>query len=175
MYCQGSWKEDTKRESVTEIAVRERVTSKDSHLIWFLYATPPSIAKAIETRIAVSRTKLGDRSLLFNGGENVPEELPKKLEDFLRVKDTVLTREQRCSGWFVMRQFRVTSTVAGIFLLSYATLISTIGNDTSKVTKISETECMCLIRNPCFSSSRSTEHMMRGTANDRPVIASLNS
>jgi hypothetical protein len=82
----------------------------------------------------------------------------------------VLTIGQRCADWFVLRQFRVTGTNAGRFLMedenvrtelgSFPRHIATVGEGMKSLTR-STTEKIQALVSSCSSTARSTEAMMR--------------
>lgn len=164
---------DRKRETVTAIAVRERGTEKATQIIRFLSAVPPGITDSIQTWVAVPRSNEDDRRLLFNGKREGCMEVQINMEDELRKRTMVLTKGQRCADWFILRQFRITGTIAGQILLSNSVIMSTIGRPTQQSHSISKPECLNNLLKSWFSSSRSTETMMRGSGNEGAVLNAL--
>ena len=87
----------------------------------------------------------------------------------------MLKIDQRCADWFVLRQFRVTGTSAGKILSNNNEVRNSIGMD-SNVAQSTEQALQKILQSflkTWFSSSRSNEPMMRGTANESEIIASL--
>lgn len=164
---------DKRKETVIAVGVRERGTDKACCVIRFLYAVPQSIADAIKTWVAVPRYNFEDKCLLFNGGEYDMSDLKKSLEDRLKNESIVLTKCQRCADWFVLRQFRITGTIAGRILLTDSVIRSKIGRSTDLETPMTTADCFKRLVSSWISSARSTEHMMRGTRNEGNVINAL--
>lgn len=84
------------------------------------------------------------------------------------------TIDQRCADWFLLRQFIVTGTIAGMVLLSDSPVVDVLGivSAVSEET-IRPNEVLQNLSGSCLTSSRSTEAMKRGTANEGAVLAAL--
>lgn len=52
------------------------------------------------------------------------DKLKNDFEEKLKETTSSLTKGQRCEDWFILRQLRVTGTVAGIVLLCDSTILS---------------------------------------------------
>ena len=85
----------------------------------------------------------------------------------------MLTTGPRCADWFCMRKFRITGTVAGIILLSDPYCLLGIGHEQSQSVSRTKVEFMKLLVGSWFSTTTSTEPMMRGTVNETSVLSSL--
>ena len=109
------------RPKVTALAVREKGSAKCSKIHRFMYCVPSTLSKSLEAWIAVlSKLALEQKLFSKRGDDNrivspaVDPLDPKDVPDrHLLCKCTVLTINQRCADWFVLRQLRVTGTGAG--------------------------------------------------------------
>jgi hypothetical protein len=106
--------------------------------------------------------------------------LKRQIEEQVHRRCRALTLGQRCADWFVLRQFRVTGTNASSILLKRNVSRSCLGlgcGQNCDNSRFSEEESpralLETLAKSWFSSSRSTEEMMRGTANEGSVIRSL--
>ena len=80
--------------------------------------------------------------------------------------------DQRCADWFVMRQFRVTDTVGSNIVTCCPELSETMGYEPKEI-PFSISDPKALMRRLCnswFTTKRSSEAMMRGTANEDAVL-----
>ena len=173
---------ETGRSRVTALAVRERGTTKFSHIIRFMYSIPSDIAQRVENWVAVPHSGSSSRMIFGKRSDDGRIVRPSSLsldyrdtmERFLLSKCIVLTVGQRCADWFVLRQFRVTGTNAGMILLAATDIRSSIGLPARSVdpdTSLAGT--LGSLTRSWFSTARSTEPMMRGRANEGAVLASL--
>ena len=115
------------RQRVSAVAITERGTNKFSKVLRFAHNLPSSIAKSIDTWVSSPRPE-ARASLLFGAWANRISPRTWPLENKSSTKSAVarevmkhcqiLTIGQRCADWFVMRQFRVTGTLAGRFIMS---------------------------------------------------------
>lgn len=172
-----------RKSQVSAIAVREKGNEHFSKVLRFMYTVPTSLARSIETWIAVPKGEFLHHGILFS--ERVKEGGPLvasdengsgkgTIESMVLGSCIVLTISQRCADWFTMRQYRVTATMAGKIILRDERVLELLGYTTphsSPETDLSET--MKALVDAWFSSSRSTEPMMRGSANEGAVIAAL--
>lgn len=140
-----------------------------------MYVVPPAIAKFMETWVAIQRSNLPDVRLLTRNNTNDQNQLRSTVESRIKSNCVVLTRAQICAEWFTLRQFRVKDTVAGIFLLADETVMSSIGHEVEMITEKSLSELMRELAKSRFWSSRSREHMVRGSVNEGPVMLALSS
>lgn len=69
----------------------------------------------------------------------------------------------------------MTRTVAGTVLLYDSTILSMIGHGSSATVAQTQGDFMHLLEQSWFSSSRLTEHMMRGTMHEPRVFHALKS
>ena len=125
---------------VVATAMKKRPTRKFCKLIRFLYSVPPHISSAVETWIAVPKSKLTSNLLFDNRSEggmvvaSVISSHEKKafMESFLLQNCNVKTIGQRCADWFLLRQFRVTGTSAGQLLLLDSSTTEMLGINTAE-------------------------------------------
>jgi hypothetical protein len=175
---------------VTAVAVRERGNEKHSKVLRFAYRASPPLSTAIETWVAVPGGGLTTETLFVKRDDTgricIPSpdsDAPKDVvERVVLANCVVLTVGQRCADWFVLRQFRVTGTNAGKFLMSDNEVRTAIDYDiTDSFTQILEPlDCnSCDSRTSFslfaywFSSCRSTEPTMRKSANVGAVLRAL--
>lgn len=85
----------------------------------------------------------------------------------------VLVVAQRCVDWFTLRQFCVTGTMDGSLLPSSTDVQTFLGYAQANSAACTAKEIMRSLDDSWFSSSCSTERMMRGTANECSVIGSM--
>ena len=169
----------------TAVAVRERGSQKFSKVLRFIYNVPTSISQMIETWIAVPYSttheqklfsKRTDSGLILHPPDTSPD-LKDELERRILQKCVVLTVGQRCADWFVMRQFRVTGVTARKIVCSDSNLRTLLGlpqrNSTIEEEQTSSEFVLRTLMRSWFSAARSTEAMMRGTANEVAVFAAL--
>lgn len=162
---------DIGQRRVTAVAVREHVTSKFSKLLRFMHAVPPGISTDLNNWIAVTKPNIHLGDTLFSGS-NVS--VIKIVETALSEVCVPLTMGQRCADWFILHQFRVTGTNAGIILARSQLFLVAVGlsmaNETSE---LSSSEWFSKLYQSWFFHSVSTEAMKRGSANEGPVISCL--
>lgn len=152
------------------MAIREHDNCKHAKVVRFLYAVSSGgIFDAIETWIAVPRLDIEDQGFLFSGSNPSTEKL--QVEDMVRGRCNVLTQGQRFADWFTLRQFRVTGTLSGNILLQDASLMGYPTKTT--VSENNPAKILSVLTASWFSSARSTEPMMRGTANEKAVLRAL--
>lgn len=171
----------TGRSQVTAVAVREHGTKHFSNVIRFMYTVPSAIARSVETWIAVPRTA-PVAHLLFSKRDDqgrlvTPAPDSSKEKDVIELRllqhCSVLTIGQQCADWFILRQFRVTATSAGKILLADVEVRNSLGLQPRPPADVSPAATLSSLMGSWFSSSRSTEAMMRGTANEGAVFAAL--
>lgn len=160
------------------IAVRERGTSKFSRILRFMHSIPQSIQESINTWIAVPKANLSLNNTLFSGkvvGGNHLVRVREVIESKLKSYTVPLTLGQRCADWFVLRQFRVTGTMAGSILLNNEEVNVYLGttNGESSIQRNTAEEWFEKFQSSWFSSKVSTESMMRGTVNEPAVMSAL--
>ena len=107
---------------VTAIAFREHGTQKHCSDHSFLYTVPATIAKDIDTWIAVPKSE-PSVDYLFSGKDEHTRQIVNLplisvmdkhvVERFLLQHCNVATIGQRCVYWFILRQFCIIGTVAG--------------------------------------------------------------
>lgn len=176
---------ESRRGTVTAVAIREQGTKKLSNVLRFLHNVPSSISSSMESWIAVPRTasvtrmlfsRRNDAGHLFTPPASSSAE-KDIVERHLFQNCSVLTISQRCADWFVMRQFRVTGTNGGDILLRDATVRSLIGlpAQSPESNDMTLPQLLSSFTRTWFSSLRSTEAMMRGTGNESAVLAALSS
>jgi hypothetical protein len=191
-YAVKSFRRDSQplRCPVTAVAVRERGNHKYSKVLRFAYRVSPPLSTAIETWVAVPGCGLTTETLFVKRDDNgricIPSpdsEAPKDLvERVVLANCVVLTVGQRCADWFVLRQFRVTGTNAGKFLMSDDEARTAIDYDiTDNCNQLSEpldcdscdSRTSLSLLSSWFISSRSTEPMMRGSVNENALLRAL--
>ena len=90
----------------------------------------------------------------------------------------MLTVAQRCADWFIMREFRLTSTSAASILLKCPEYRECMGlrkphawrNPPSNSSYESPSEILETLSKDWFSRNRSVEDMLRGTVNEDAVL-----
>ena len=177
------------RAKVTAIAVRERGTKDFAKIIRFCFSSLPyPIEAKLSTWVAVPSTAetAGSDRLLFKNrssegriqrGTGSLDDARSKIEGYVLANCAVLTVGQRCADWFVMRQFRITGTIAAKVLLSDSGIREMVGlsDRDDDVNLIEPKALLCDLMSSWFSSARSTESMMRGTINEPAVMEALTS
>lgn len=115
--------------------------------------------------------------MLFSGGtsEYQLDDGRLDMECRLRLSCNVRTTAQRCADWFVLRQFRVTGTIAGYTLLSHPTTLSLSGYGSAVTPPSTPTQCLQMFTASWFSTTWATEHMKRRTANEAAALSALSS
>ena len=181
-YLKVSWGRKSGRIKATATAVRDRGTAKFSKVVRFLYSLPSDLAQSMEMWVAVRRQCSSSHMLFSKRTDNVRIVRPPRdstddrdiIERLLLDKCIVLTVGQRCADWFTLRQFRVTGTNAGKVLIADNVVRYSIGLPSrSSSVETSPTDTLRWLSETWFSSARSTEAMMRGTANEHAVLSSL--
>lgn len=155
---------DVGQRRVTALALREHGTSKFSKVLRFMYAVPNSIGKELTNWIAVPKPNITLHDTLFSGYDDVAAKI---VEAVLSQVCVPLTMGQRCADWFVLRQFRVTGTNAGLILnesLDYRLAVHLPISNSIPVR--STDEWFSSFHGSWFSDKVSTEAMMRGSANE---------
>ena len=165
------------RVRVTALAIRERGTEKQAKIIRFGYLLPPHLERKVNCWIAVPHPRRRDQSALFatigeDGklAEPVGVDPRSRIESWVLAKCTVLTLGQRCADWFCLRMFRITGTIASTILLSSPDLRAMIGIQGSGPAAATATSLFEKLMASWFSSARSSESMMRGTANEGAIF-----
>ena len=171
-----------KKAKVTAVAIREHGTQKYSKIHRFLYTVTSAMAEEMETWIAVPKTEQFVH-LLFSVKDEAGRVICQAADSTLD-KDiveraflqncTILTVGQRCADWFVLRQFRVTGTTAGKLITKDDRFRRAIGLplQTAEQDVSTAREFQSLVAS-WFGMFRSTEEMMRGTANESAALAAL--
>jgi YqaJ-like viral recombinase domain len=85
----------------------------------------------------------------------------------------VLTIGQRCDDWFVLRRFRVTGTIASFLTMHKDDLRLSIGLTSQGSDEKSHQQLLSACADSWFTTARSTEAMMRGTANEEACVSAL--
>lgn len=118
------------QKKATAVAVREQGTEKFAKVLRFMYTVPTPVQEILNTWIAVPKPNYSFKKVLYTRrnieGEHIAE-LKDNLEAVIKTNCVSLTVGQRCADWFVLRQFRVTGTNAGLMLLSSDTARSALG------------------------------------------------
>jgi transposase-like protein len=99
-----------------------------------------------------------------------------KIERHLLEHCLLLTISQRCADWFILRQFRVTGTNASQVILADSIIREKLGlRETASrdSESFSNERILRDLVQSWFSTSRSTDEMKRGTANESAVLAAL--
>ena len=159
--------------------MRERGTDKYSTNLRFIYNVPTAMKEKSNSWVAVPKHE-DLRSTLFNKRTDTGHVLRlstdsmehnEKMERHMFSSCTVLIEDQRCADWFLLRQFQITGTNGGKILMSdgHVRLSLVIISITSN-SEMTLTAMLQLFVRTWFTSSRSTEHMMRGTANEPAVF-----
>ncbi|PXF43989.1 hypothetical protein BWQ96_06222 [Gracilariopsis chorda] len=157
------------RVKVTAVAVRERGTDKFSRIIRFIYSLPSSFSTLLESWIAVPKcTRM--IGTLFSKRDNtgrltIPPNDSTEFQDVIErhILDhcSVLTLDQRCADWFVLRQFRVTGTSAGKILHANDAFREMVGLSEPTCTEQTLQQSLLSFVQTWFGGGRSTEPMMR--------------
>lgn len=106
-----------------------------------------------------------------SGSGTNPSSMERLVEETLRQKCSVLTVGQRCADWFIMRQFRITGTNAGVILLNNEHVRRAAGIQGALPAERTQKAWLDILIASWFSSERSTEAMMRGSVNEEAVLA----
>lgn len=164
--------------NVTAIAAREHGTAKYCKVLRFIFTIPDSLRESLDTWIAVSKgNKAQPLNALFGMASKERADLQhvkEKVKERLNSNCTCLTSSQKCAGWFVLRQFRVTGTNAGMLLMNDRLVLEGLGMSPSQ--RAGGRTCRELFEELCtpwFSSKTSTEAMMRGSVTEVPVMEAL--
>ena len=112
------------RSKVTDAALREKTSAKFSKILLSMYYVSSTLSKSLEELISVpSRSPPGQKLFSKRSDDNrifvpaVDSYDPKDvLERHLLSKCTLITINQICADWFVLRQSCVTGTGAGNIL-----------------------------------------------------------
>lgn len=158
-------------------AVREAGALSVSKVLLFSYMLPQAMRRRCDGWTWVTRSgDMPPKNILVplaeyerTSNDPVSTALLETLQGVLRGRCHILTVGQRCADWFVLRQFRITATLAeDVFAAldwSDATvaLFPTAKERTHK-------EWIGRWTDSWFSTRRSTEAMMRGTRNEDTVI-----
>ena len=167
------------------VAVREGGTAKFSRILRFIYNVPTGISQMIETWIAVPQSAPSFHKLFSkrkdDGGILEPPiispDQKDEIERRILAKCVVLTVGQRCADWFVLRQFRITGTTAGKILCDDEDVRQLMGYPSrcsgTAEERSSPQNLLRSLTRAWFSNSRSTEPMMRGTANEAALFPAL--
>ncbi|PXF43284.1 hypothetical protein BWQ96_06981 [Gracilariopsis chorda] len=172
----GTGRGRSRQRSMNAIAVRERGTDKFSKVLRFMYTVPAGIQDALNTWIAVPKQNIDKKFTLFQTLRrgNEMQDLQDVVSVFLRERCEVLTVSQRCADWFVLRQFRVTGTNAGLVLMSSPCFRSILRLPASSGTEeTTMPQWFERFYKGWFSTKTSTEAMMRGSANECAVLSAL--
>lgn len=182
-YAQKTFKDPGKdlNVRVTAAAVRERGTNKFAKTLRFMYALPKCLSDLINCWVAVPKAA-STAGLLFSRRQGdpsltVPSDTSVDTRDVLQrhclSNTAILTVDQRCSDWFILRQFRVTGTMSGRLLMRDPELLHRLGMQVSELPDRSVSESFEDLAKGWISSARSTEAMMRGTATESAALASI--
>jgi hypothetical protein len=173
---------------VTAVAVRDQRTTDFSKIIRFGYSLPPAIEAKLNSWIAVPlrRSRCPDSLFLrFNSdGSIIPPAIAavgprSRIESWVLTKCQVLTLAQRCADWFYLRMFRLTGTIAASILLESSDIRPLLGIYTRPTDASSgddrgrPTALLAKLMSSWLSSARSSEAMMRGTANEDAMLSAL--
>ncbi|PXF45213.1 hypothetical protein BWQ96_05043 [Gracilariopsis chorda] len=159
----------------TAMAVWSQGMEKFAKLLRFMYTVLTSLQESLNLWIAVAKPNYSLNKVLYTrrsieGGQ--VSELKTKLEQVIESTCVPLTVRQRCADWFLLRQGSVTGTNDGLKLLSSETAESALGIVGSRRESTLE-DWFKLSYDARFSSKRSTEAIIRGTANEDAVLATL--
>ena len=179
----GSGNRGASRAKVSAIVVREHGTQKHRSVHRFLYTVPTTIAKDIETWIAVPKAEPPGDYLFSEKDAHTRQIINPSLfsvmdkhvvERFLLQHCKVLTIGQRCADWFILRQFRITGTVAGKLLSRDEGYKGVVGQSQHAIqNELTPCEQLNSLSRSWFGHFRSTEAMMRGTSNEAAALRAL--
>lgn len=179
-----------KRFKMTAVAIRERGTQHFSRILRFGFSLPSDRQSVLNSWVAVpAPSKLSPTSLFFSSAGGALEATAtgdgslsheahiSVVESWVLAKCVVLTLGQRCYDWFLLRQFRITGTIAGQILLADAAIRAMCGLHARDPTDMDDDarkkdlfERLC---SSWFSSARSTEAMKRGTVNEGAIASAI--
>ena len=178
----GGGNQDASRTKVTAIAVREHGTQKHSSIHRFLYTVPNIIAKDIEAWIAVPKAEPSGDYLFIEKNEHTRQIFSAPqiymmdkhvVERSLLQHCKVHTIRQRCDC-FIIRQFRITGTAAGKILSGDKGHRAVVGQAQHAAhNELTFCEQLNSLTGSWFGLFRSTEAMMRGTANEAVLLRAL--
>ena len=171
------------RTRVTSVALRERGTKKLAKTFRFVYYKPSSLSKLINCWVAVPRSMYMSESLFTKRANDgtliVPPAASHDNRDLVEshclIKTVVLTVDQRCADWFVLRQFRMTGTVAGTILMNNSATLSQLGITDVECHERTMAESFQLLAASWISTYRSTEDMMLGTVTEKAAMNAIRS
>ena len=87
---------------------------------------------------------------------------------------SVVTIWQRCADWFILQQFRVTGTNAGLVAMSNSAMRLSLGLEPASAdTENLNDQWIEMFQRSWFSSKFSTQPMKRGSANENTVLAAI--
>lgn len=170
--------------SISAVAVREHGTDKFCKVLRFLFQVLETLARRIETWIAVSRSNVFQQYLLYSAvcrdvamsettGDSMPLGVERTaLESFLLEDCLVLTLGQRCSDWFALRQLRVTATNAGALFASSEQFCQLTGVSQIRIGRTLN-QWFDLFMASWFRNKRSTEAMKRGSITEDAFLEAL--
>ena len=171
------------RTRVTAVALRERGTKKFAKTLRFVYSLPSSLSKLINCWVAVPRSMSMSESLFTKRANDGTLIVPpatshdkrELVESHCLNNTVVLTVDQRCADWFVLRQFHITGTVAGTILMNNPETLSHLGIKDVECHERTMAESFQLLAASWISTSRSTEGMMRGTVTENAAMNAIRS
>lgn len=172
---------DGSKVPITAVAVRERGTDKYSKVLRFLFSVPLPLQNKLNVWVAVPKTSASRHLFVTRSSSGqllVPatdSENPREhIEYTLWNRCSVLTTGQRCADWFILRQFRITGTNASKLLLRNEATRTLFGLDAApSAEQPTPKELLTTLSSGWFTSSRSSEAMKRGTANEGAVMNTL--
>ena len=166
---------------ISAVAVRHYGTAKHSKLIRFMYAVPSPTYESLQHWVTVSHTwsldghhfnyKTREGRVMMPSQSTEDGNRKKELELITQKNVKILTIAQSCADWFVLRKFRLTSTAAATLLLKCDAYRHYMSLPPSDATEPSPLEILESLSKGWFSSTRSTEDMIRGTVNEDAVLA----
>lgn len=172
----------TQRVQVNAVAVREQGTSNFAKVIRFAYHLPTSIAAKLNHWVAVPHRRAMSSRALFtrrdsDGKVCMPADgcslAQSRVERWVWDHCRILTVGQRCADWFVLRQFRLTGTLASKVLLAQNSIRDLLGLHRITDEPPRPSALLHDLISSWFSSKRSSEAMMRGTLNEDAVMTAL--
>lgn len=156
--------------TIHAVGVRERGCSQFSNLVRFMFNLPANLSNRLLSWVAVRKPMNLDGHLWCSSSSS-----NSAVERHVAHACLALTKAQRTADWFTLRRFRVTGTIAGLILLSSNHIRSMIDLPERSVEAATHSDLFDKMMSSWFSTSRSTEAMMRGTVNEKPVVAAIKS
>lgn len=156
------------------ICIRKRGTEKFAKLLLFMYTVLESIRSTLNTWVAVLKSSVNLSKTFFHEVRGCGEgyrQLKELAQNKILTNCEPLTVGQRCADSFVLRQFRVTGSNAGIVLLRNNEMRKLLNLERCDVGEyLGPEKLFGLFYNILFGFKLSTKTMVRGSVDDDASI-----